>query len=69
MKINHIHDPVPFEADDLLPEYDLDYSKAVPNPYLDRIRGHLIVAVDPDLSAVFTTPEAVNKALEIPLVA
>ena len=45
-------------------EYRFDYSKAKPNRFASRVeKGRLIVALDPDVSEVFTTPEAVNKAL------
>lgn len=45
-------------------EYRFDYSTAKPNRFassLDQMR--LVVALDADVSVVFTTPEAVNKAL------
>jgi hypothetical protein len=45
-------------------EYRFDYSKAKPNRFASRVdKSRLIVAIDPDVSKVFTTPEAVNKAL------
>ena len=45
-------------------EYRLDYSKAKPNRFASRAdKGRLVVALDPDVAEVFTTPEAVNKAL------
>jgi hypothetical protein len=51
-------------SDDLLSEYDFDYRKARPNRFADRIgKDRLIVALDPDVSRVFTTPESVNTVL------
>lgn len=45
-------------------EYRFDYTKAKPNRFASRAdQLHLVVALDPDVSKVFTTPEAVNKAL------
>ena len=45
-------------------EYRFDYSKAKPNRFASRFdKSRLVVALDPDVSEVFTTPEAVNKAL------
>ena len=51
-------------SDELRPEYDLDYRKARPNRFAERIdRDRLVVVLDPDVSKVFTTPESVNVAL------
>ena len=51
-------------SDELRDEYRFDYSKAKPNRFAARgDRTQIVVALDADLSAVFTTPEAVNKAL------
>jgi hypothetical protein len=45
-------------------EYRFDYSMAKPNRLASRVdRSRLVVVLDPDVSKVFTTPEAVNKAL------
>jgi hypothetical protein len=45
-------------------EYRFDYSKAKPNRFASRVdKSRLVVALDRDVSKVFTTPEAVNKAL------
>lgn len=52
------------EEGDLLPEYDIDYSKARPNPFAARANARSVtVMLDPDVAEVFTTAEAVNKAL------
>ena len=48
--------------DDILPEYD--FSRAGPNRYAERYAGGAnIVALDPDVAAVFPDAEAVNRAL------
>jgi hypothetical protein len=49
---------------DLKAEYNLDYSKAKPNRFASRVdKSRLVVALDPEVSKVFTTPDAENKAL------
>ena len=49
---------------EMLPEYSFDYSKAKPNRFASRVDpSRLVVALDSDVSEVFTTPDAVNKAL------
>ena len=51
-------------GDELREEYQFDYAKAKPNRFASRVdRSRLVVALDPDISEVFTTPESVNKAL------
>ena len=51
-------------SDELRDEYRFDYSKAKPNRFASRVdKGRLVVALDADVSDVFTTPEAVNKVL------
>ncbi len=58
---------VPFEDldDDLLPEYDFDYSKAKLNRFASHVNQPLlkVVVLDEDVAQVFTTPESVNKVL------
>ena len=45
-------------------EYQFDYSKAKPNRFASRVdKSRLVVALEPDVSKVFTTPEAVNSIL------
>jgi hypothetical protein len=52
------------QKEELLPEYRFDYSKARPNRFAGRIsQERLVVLLDPDVSKVFTTPEAVNTVL------
>ncbi len=51
-------------SDQLRDEYRFDYSKAKPNRFASRVdQSCVVVALDPDVSRVFTTQEAVNKAL------
>ena len=51
-------------ADDIRPEYHFDYQKARPNRFAGRgDRERLVVALDPDVSKVFTSPESVNTVL------
>jgi hypothetical protein len=50
--------------DDLLPEYRLDYRKARPNRFANRVdREKLVITLDPDVRKVFTTSESVNSVL------
>ena len=55
----------PVQAEDeLLPEYRFDYSKARPNRFATRLKpGSRAVVLDPDVAAVFSTPESVNAVL------
>lgn len=51
-------------SDDLLPEYDFDYSKAKPNRFAGRIdRSHVVVALDPDVAKFFSDSASVNNVL------
>jgi hypothetical protein len=47
---------------DMLPEYNFDYSKAKPNRFATNTQP-VTVTLDPDVAKVFTTSETVNKAL------
>jgi hypothetical protein len=50
--------------EEMLPEYRFDYRKAKPNRFAVRVkRGSRAVVLEPDVAAVFSTPEAVNSAL------
>ncbi|PSF34547.1 hypothetical protein C7H19_18445 [Aphanothece hegewaldii CCALA 016] len=52
------------EGDELLSEYDFDYSKAKPNRFANQTKPNsLVITLDPDLAEVFKTSEAVNHAL------
>jgi hypothetical protein len=51
-------------SDELLPEYEFDYSKARPNRFAERVaEGSVAIVLDPDVAEVFKTPEAVNRVL------
>lgn len=51
--------------DELRPEYDFDYSKAVRGKYYKRLleEGSNVVVLDPDLAKAFRDSATVNKAL------
>ena len=52
------------EQDDLLPEYDFDYDQAKPNRFAAPLAGgRIMVVLDPDVAAVFTTADSVNEML------
>lgn len=52
------------EKEEMLPEYRFDYSRARPNRFAGKIsQERLVVLPDPEVSQVFTTPEAVNTVL------
>ena len=54
----------PTEVNDMRSEYHFDYAKARPNCYAGRIgKERVVVVLDPDISAVFTTPESVKAVL------
>ena len=50
-------------ADDMLPGYDIDYSKVKPNRFARRDNALEIIRLDADAAAVFQAAEAVNTAL------
>jgi hypothetical protein len=51
-------------SDDLLPEYEFDYSQARPNRFAEQLtKDSVAVVLDPDVAEVFKTPEAVNRVL------
>jgi hypothetical protein len=56
---------IPPSGDDLQPEYRFDYQKAKPNRFAvgNSVEKLKVVVLDDDVAQVFTTPEAVNKAL------
>ena len=52
------------ETAELHEHYDFDYSAAKPNRFATRLaQEQLMVVIDPDLAAIFSTSEAVNEAL------
>ena len=52
-------------ADELRPEYDIDYSKAVRGKYYRRLlkEGSNVVVLEPDVAKAFPNSDAVNDAL------
>ena len=51
-------------SDEMRDEYQFDYGKAKPNRFASRIGpDQLMIVLDPDVAAVFKTPESVNQAL------
>lgn len=58
------NDEVVQKADEMREHYSFDYDKAKPNRFADRFSEEAVVVVlDPDVAAVFTTSEATNQAL------
>lgn len=52
------------ENDELLAEYDLDYSKSKPNRFAEKYnRMKITVMLDADVADDFPSSEAVNEAL------
>jgi len=51
--------------DDLRPEYDFDYSRAVRGKYCKRLleEGANVVVLDPDVAKAFSDSARVNEAL------
>lgn len=50
--------------DELPNEMRFDYSKAKPNRFADRLKDQqILVALDPDVAAVFGDAETVNRVL------
>ena len=58
-------DRVKKKSDELRPEYDFDYSKAVRGKYYKRLleEGSNVVVLDPDVSKAFHDSVSVNEAL------
>ena len=48
---------------DMPAEYQLDWSKAKPNPYAARLKDTVAVVLAPDVAEVFPTSESVNTLL------
>ena len=64
MKKNRTANQSPEPEKEMLPEYRFDYSKARPNRFADRMKeGSRAVVLDPDVAAVFSTPDSVNAVL------
>ncbi len=54
---------------DMPAEYELDWSKAKPNPYAARLKDTVAVVLAPDVAEVFPTSESVNTFLRSVLAA
>ena len=50
-------------------EYELDWSKARPNPYASRLKNTVAVVLEPDVARAFPTSESVNTVLRSVLAA
>jgi len=50
------------DNDDLLPEYNFDYSKAKSNRFIKQ-KQQINVTLDEDVARIFTTSDSVNQAL------
>jgi len=70
-----VHDLQPFQRgkdmktkgiEELRPEYEFDYSKAVRGKYFKRLieEGANVVVLEPEVAKVFTSSAAVNEALK-----
>lgn len=56
--------------EDLLPEYNFDYSKARPNRFATQTKeSNITVTLESDVAKVFKTSKDVNKALRAILAA
>jgi len=53
-----------WEKDYEVPEY-VDFSKAIPNPYVQRFEELNLVSLDADVAKVFPDSETVNQALRL----
>jgi len=52
------------ESDELLPEYDLDYSKSKPNRFAEKYQQmQRTIVLDSDIADKFPSSESVNEAL------
>lgn len=51
-------------GDELLDNIQLDYAKSRPNRFAERLKDRqILVALDPDVAAVFGNAESVNRVL------
>jgi hypothetical protein len=57
------------ELDDMPAEYNLDWSKARPNPYAARLKDTVAVVLEPDVAEAFPTSKSVNTFLRSVLAA
>jgi hypothetical protein len=65
MRENDMKDKDKTQSDELRPEYDFDYSKAIRGKYYKRLleEGSNVVVLDPDVSKAFHDSASVNEAL------
>lgn len=64
MKNNKFVEHTSSISDEMRDEYQFDYSKAKPNRFASQIgQDQLMIVLDPDVAAVFKTPESVNQVL------
>ena len=64
MKNNKVVEHASSISDEMRDEYQFDYSKAKPNRFASQIgQDQLIIVLNPDVTAVFKTPESVNQVL------
>ena len=62
MKTTSVPEQEPYAAEELSSEYSFDYDKARPNRFAGQIdKRQVVVMLDPDVSAVFMTPDSVNR--------
>ncbi len=55
---------MPIRKEEMLPEYNLDYSKAKPNRFAEKYRQtQRTVVLDSDVAENFPSAESVNEAL------
>ena len=50
-------------------EYRFDYSKSRPNRFASKLRGAVVVVLDPDVARVFRDPKRVNSLLRATIAA
>ena len=50
------------ESDELLPEYEIDYSKTVRNPYFTK--GKIFIEIDEDVVKAFASIDDINNVLK-----
>ncbi len=51
------------ESDDILPEYNFDYSKARKNRFLKIEENNCKIILDPDVAKFFKSSESINNIL------
>jgi len=64
MRNTELIEHVSVETDEMQDEYQFDYSKGKPNRFADKIgQARMMIVLNPDVAAVFKTPESVNRVL------